>query len=118
MTEPLQLTKHMQALKIEPGQRGVIIIRPRYGMNATTTGRMAAALETWRRTNAPRLRFLMVPHDLDVFAFTGELLEATNQDGNKEDNANADAATQHVDDRQSEGAPACPLAVATESQDT
>lgn len=64
--EPYQLGKHMA--KIEVGDSGVVLLRPRYALSANQTQNILASLKAWQQTTGSKIQVLLVPHFFDVLA--------------------------------------------------
>lgn len=72
MSQPYKLDKHMQALTIGADFDGVLILRPRYEITPDKAQRLYEGLMQWKKTAQSKAHFLIIPHDLDVFAFAKE----------------------------------------------
>lgn len=71
-SEVFKLDKHMQALTIQPGFDGVLVLRPRYETTPEKAQRLYKGLMEWKKSTGSKAQFLIIPHDIDVFAFAKE----------------------------------------------
>ena len=65
---PFELGKHTAKLTVEDSESAVVILRPRYPLEARRYQAMLHGIADWKKANNVEMSVLIVPHDFDVFA--------------------------------------------------